>query len=427
MRCRRLWALATLTALVLTLLATTAAWAALPGVGASASNAARTVTVVKGDWPQGRHDPAHTSFNPDERQISPKNVGHLRVAWEQPGLISTSFETVAGDVRTPIVADGTAYVPKSNPDAGVGALAAYDARTGRPEWEVGTDCVVGQALHAGLLIVGQVGCRPSSFSSDLMALDPATGNQVWRISDREQTSAPTAADGVVYVSSANEEVTLPLTHEVRAVDARTGRIKWTVPTSERSGQPAAVGGRILFCSGATLFAVAAADGSPLWGAALAGDVCGGASPTVSGGIVYVQTAFEGALGDGVCHLHAFRVEDGSPLWQRVAACDGGVAVAYGRVFTSAADLTLVALDSTTGAQAWASADRLNAGGTPTVANRVVYAQTMGGFAAYRASDGARRLLLPLRGSGQPVVAHGFVYVDKVTAPFEGSVLQALHK
>jgi hypothetical protein len=61
-----------------------------------------------------------------------------------------------------------------------------------------------------------------------------------------------------------------------------------------------------------------------------------------------------------------------------------------------------------------------------VANHVLYAQTTDGFAAYRTSDGARRLLLPLRGLGQPVVAHGFVFVGKVTASLEGSVLQALH-
>jgi outer membrane protein assembly factor BamB len=427
MRCRRLWILATLTALVLPLLTTTVARAATPNVGASATAAARTVTAVKGDWPQDRHDPAHTSFNRDERQISPNNVGRLRVAWQQPGLISTPLETLEGDVGTPIVAGGTAFVPKSNFDAGVGALAAYDARTGRPKWQVRTACVVGQALHAGLLLVGQVGCRPSSFSSDLMALDPATGNQLWRISDREQTSAPTAADGVVYVSSANEDVITPLTHEVRAVDARTGQIKWTVETSQRSGQPTAVAGRILFCSGSTLSAVAAANGSPRWHAVLADDQCGDAVPTVSGGIVYLQTASEGIAGDGVCHLHAFRLQDGSSLWQRVAACNGDVAVAHGRVFTSAADFTLLALDATTGARAWISADRLNAGGTPTVANHVLYAQTTEGFAAYRVSDGARRLLVPLRGLGQPVVAHGFVYVGKVTTSSEGSVLQALHK
>ncbi len=351
---------ATLTVLVLPLVTTTAARAALPDVGASATTAARTVTAVKGDWPQGRHDPARTSFNPDERQVSPNNVARLHVAWEQPGRISTPLETVEGNVGTPIVADGTAFVPKSNNEAGVGALAAYDARTGRPKWQVRTDCVVGQALHAGLLLVGQIGCCLSSFSSDLMALDPATGTQLWRIADREQTSAPTAADGVVYVSSANEDVISPLTHQVRAVDARTGQIKWTVPTSERSGQPTAVAGRILFCSGATLVAATAAGGSPLWSAALTGDRCGNAVPTVWGGIVYVQTAFEGIVGDGVCHLHALRLEDGSSLWQRVAACDGGVAVAYGRVFTSAADFALLALDATTGAQAWASADRRDA-------------------------------------------------------------------
>jgi outer membrane protein assembly factor BamB len=427
MRCGRLWVLAILTALVLPLLATTAARAAVPGVGVSATTAARTVNVVKGDWPQDRHDPAHTSFNPDERQIGPNNVGHLHVAWEQPGLISNPFETVEGFVGTPIVAGGTAFVPKGNTDAGEGALAAYDARTGRPKWELETFCVVGQALHAGLLLVSQVGCRPSSFSSDLMALDPATGNVLWRIHDREQTSAPTAADGVVYVSSANEDVTLPFTHEVRAVDARTGQIKWTVQTSDRSGQPTAVAGRILFCSGSTLSAVAAADGSPLWGTALPDDQCGNASPTVSGSIVYLQTALESIGGDGVCHLHAFRLEDGSPLWQRVAACSGGVAVAYGRVFTSAADFTLLALDATTGAQAWTSADRLDARWTPTVANHVLYAQTTDGLAAYRTSDGARRLLVPLHGSNDPVVAHGFVYVGKFTASFEGSVLLALHK
>jgi outer membrane protein assembly factor BamB len=195
---------------------------------------------------------------------------------------------------------------------------------------------------------------------------------------------------------------------------------------ERSGQPTAVGGRILFCSGPTLFAVAAADGSPLWSVTFTDDRCGSASPTVAGGIVYLQTGSEGAFGDGVCHLRALRLEDGSPLWQRVAACDGGVAVAYGRVFTSAADLTLLALDATTGTQAWASTDTLNSAGPPTVANGVVYAPTTGGLGAYRASDGARRLLLAPPRSRQPVVARGFVYVRAETSSFEQSVLQALH-
>src|SRR5262245_24909453 len=117
MRCRRLWVLATLTALVLPLLTTTVARASLPDVGASATTAARTVRAVKGDWPQSGHDPAHTSFNPDERQIRPNNVVHLRVAWQQPGLIPTSVGPLEGDVDTPIVANGTVFVPKSNIDA----------------------------------------------------------------------------------------------------------------------------------------------------------------------------------------------------------------------------------------------------------------------------------------------------------------------
>jgi outer membrane protein assembly factor BamB len=408
MRGRRRWALAALTALVLTLVATTPARA-----------------VVKGDWPQGRRDPAHTSFNPDERQLSPENVGRLRVAWEQPGLITTPFQTIPANVGTPIVADGTVYVPMLNGEAGIGGLAAYDAKTGAPRWGVSGGCPQGLALHAGLLIVGQSGCRASSGRSDLMALDPATGNQVWRISDREVTGAPTVADGVVYVSTGNGIVVTPVTWEVRAVDARTGQIKWTVPTAELSGQPTAVGDRILFCSGPTLFAVAAADGSPLWSVTFTDDWCGRASPTVSGGIVYLQP--EGAFGDGVCHLRALRLEDGSPLWQHVAACDGGVAVAYGRVFTSAADHTLLALDATTGTQAWASTDTLSSDTPPpTVANGVVYATTAAGLGAYRASDGARRLLLAPPRSRQPVVAHGFVYVRAETSSFEQSILQALH-
>ena len=383
--------------------------------------------VVKSDWPQGRHDPAHTSFNPDERQLSPNNVGRLRVAWEQPGLITTPVQTIPAHVGPPIVADGTAYVPMVNGEAGIGGLAAYDARTGAPKWGVSGLCVAGLALHAGLLIVGQSGCHASSGRSALVALDPATGNQVWRISDREVTGAPTAADGVVYVSTGNGIVVQPVTWEVRAVDARTGQIKWTVPTAEPSGQPTAVEGRILFCSGPTLFAVAAADGSPLWSVTFTDDRCGTASPTVSGGVVYLQTASEGAFGDGVCHLRALSAQDGSPLWQHVAACDGGVAVASGRVFTSAADLTLLALDATTGTQAWASTDTLSSDTPPpTVANGVVYAPTAAGSGAYRASDGARRLLLAPSRSRQPVVAHGFVYVRAETSSFEQSVLQALH-
>lgn len=98
----------------------------------------------------------------------------------------------------PLIADGVLYV-SSNGFAGAHTIA-LDAATGAVLWSVPTGAFSAgaPALHEGALLVG-------SDSGDLLALDPATGDELWRVSvpnkidiDLNQASPPLVAGNLIF-------------------------------------------------------------------------------------------------------------------------------------------------------------------------------------------------------------------------------------
>lgn len=101
--------------------------------------------VAPGDWPLYSRDPAGTRFSP-LTEIDTDNVRSLEVAWSV--RISRSFDDEAGGPAgnpqaTPVVIDGTMYLPASGHE-----VLALDAATGTEIWRTALPTALGtDAAH----------------------------------------------------------------------------------------------------------------------------------------------------------------------------------------------------------------------------------------------------------------------------------------
>jgi outer membrane protein assembly factor BamB len=235
---------------------------------------------------------------------------------------------------SPVVADGIVY-------ATVGAFA------GSP------------AVADGLVFVGD------GFQSELLALDAATGAELWRFTpaarglfaldavsgaerwhvatDQLVHTTPAVADGAVYFSDYDDLL--------YAIDAASGTERWRVQVgvdANRVVQPgtmipwhqssAAVAGGVVYAAGwdGTLVAVDAASGTERWRAEISFGVY--SSPALAGGVLYI-----GGM-DGT--LHAFDTATGQPRW--AVGVDGPIGsspvVTGGAVFVLRGDGALLRFD-----------------------------------------------------------------------------------
>ncbi|MES2842835.1 MAG: PQQ-dependent dehydrogenase, methanol/ethanol family [Pseudomonadota bacterium] len=190
------------------------------------SNASKTP-----DWPSYGLDYAETRHS-KLNQISTANVKELGLVW------SYNLESKRGVESTPLVVDGIMYVTAS-----WSVVHAVDVRTGKQIWtfdpkvprEAGYKgcCDVvnrGVALHEGKVFV-------AAYDGRLIALDAATGQQVWEkdtIIDRKFsytiTGAPRVFKGNVIIGNGGAEY--GVRGYITAYDAKSGAQKWrwfTVP------------------------------------------------------------------------------------------------------------------------------------------------------------------------------------------------------
>ena len=127
------------------------------------------------DWPSYGLDYAETRFS-RLTQVSDANVKNLGLAW------TYNLESTRGVEATPLVVDGVMYVTAS-----WSVVHAIDVRTGKRLWSFdpkvdraigykGCCDVVnrGVAVHKGKVFV-------AAYDGRLIALDAATGNQVWSV------------------------------------------------------------------------------------------------------------------------------------------------------------------------------------------------------------------------------------------------------
>lgn len=170
-------------------------------------------------------------------QITAANVNRLGLAW------SADLDSRRGQESTPVVVDGVVYVSTA-----WSRVKAYDAATGTPlwaydpevpgEWAVNACCDVvnrGVAVWNGKVFVG-------SFDGRLIALDAATGRELWDVNtiDRSKpytiTGAPRVVKGKVLIGNGGAE--FGVRGYVSAYDAETGQLAWrfyTVPGNPADG------------------------------------------------------------------------------------------------------------------------------------------------------------------------------------------------
>lgn len=183
-----------------------------------------------GEWITHGRNYAETRFS-SLSKITAQNVRSLGLAW------SFDTETNRGLEATPIITDGVLYTTGS-----WSVVFALDARTGKLLWKWDPEvpreygrkacCDVvnrGVAVYRGRVYVGTIDGR-------LAALDARTGKPVWQVVTVDQnnsytiTGAPRVVKGKVIIGNGGGEY--GVRGYVSAYDAATGKLAWrfyTVP------------------------------------------------------------------------------------------------------------------------------------------------------------------------------------------------------
>jgi PQQ-dependent dehydrogenase (methanol/ethanol family) len=200
---------------------------------AQADSAMRAAMADSGNWASYGRDYTNQRYSP-LTQISPANVGQLKLAWSYKTGVPLAFEA------SPIVVGGTMYV--STP---LNHVVALDARSGQKKWEyaptLGTTVFCcgqvnrGIAVYGGRVYMGQL-------DGKLVALDASNGSKVWekQLGDPRQgysmNGAVVAVDGKVLAGVSGGEY--GIRGFMGAYDAATGDEVWrfyTIPSPEEGG------------------------------------------------------------------------------------------------------------------------------------------------------------------------------------------------
>lgn len=203
----------------------------------------------------------------------------------------------------------------------------------------------------------------------ILAFDGETGVDRWSFEWEDLSGAdPFVSDGVVYASA---------DHQVLAIDANKGSLLWSAKIADhRSGPPRFFRGRPAAANGIVhvgsddhhVYALSADSGDVLWRYRTGGPVR--STPTVAEGIVYVGSD------DG--SVYALDQEDGRPMWRyeptgMSAPIHASPCVSDGLVFVGTLR-SLAALHPRTGKPRWQYGIHMGDGvsSSPCVSNGVVY-------------------------------------------------------
>ena len=194
---------------------------ALPST-TSAPGAVSTVESGGAGWSQFGHDLANSRLNPEESVVTAASAADLTEQWSLDGIV--------GVTSTPTVIDGVAYFGDWT-----GVVHAVDPATGDEVWRtelggsvIGSVPVEGDAVFA-------------SSGTTVYRLDRASGAVEWEAAATEQpfgmiSASPVVADGLVFQGVASGEVTVPqddytFTGSIGAYDAETGEEAWWFETT----------------------------------------------------------------------------------------------------------------------------------------------------------------------------------------------------
>ena len=369
--------------------------------------------VVNADWTHrgsnARHLAPHVALSAQPVRVWTAGIGEGN---SRRNRIST----------TPVVAEGRVFTLDSR------ATLTATSTAGATLWQVSLVPANddGSEVSGGGLAFGDGKVFVTTVFGELAALYPATGAIIWRQRFLAPiTSAPTVAEGIVYVVADD--------NSAWAVTALDGRLRWEIPaapsTPGRLGGagPAIADGLVLlpFPSGQLVGALRK-SGVEAWRASVAGRRLGraygmvseiSADPVVAGPVTYV--------GNASGRLVALDTRSGEQIWAAVEGATTTVAVGGGSIFLVNDEARLLRLDAATGEVIWQVElpyfvnDRPNRRkaifahyGPVLAGGRVVIASSDGLLRFFSPTDGslAGSLEIPGGAAAPPIAAGGAVYV-----------------
>lgn len=225
----------------------------------------------------------------------------------------------------PVLASGNLYVPGR-------ALTAIDAETGKIRWKWLTDYGVSATP---LVSDGRV--YAVERGEQLVSLDPATGEVVWKVRVGATSCSPVLAGGYILLGH---------TEGMKAFSAKNGSRRWSFETSwPVSASPATLNGSIVFGDeGRNLYAVTKKRGALVWHRSIPEGTLV-ESPAVYGDLVFFSTS--GAT------FRAVSARDGADRWMRTLGyyMQSSPCVADGVAYLSSGP-RIHALECATGDDVW---------------------------------------------------------------------------
>jgi outer membrane protein assembly factor BamB len=349
-------------------------------------------------WPQPGFDSLGSCYNP--RPVGPREAVTERWAIEIPGPSTR-----------PVVVDGRAYLPTAS------ALLAVDAATGEELWRTdGGDAPMwprSVVVHDDTVYVTQVE------EPHLLALDPATGDRQWTFSGAGHGLYPLLVDPdrpTLFTGDGEGGV--------YALDPATGERRWR---AEVFGAVSALAGGIpdlvVGTEAGEVYGLSYDDGRGRWRQDIPGPISALATPNGRG-------AFVSTFGGPTMELDAGR--GGAPAWSTDVWAADSFVVAGRNLF--ATGHRLVDLDVRGGDKQWTGGETTQCG--PAAAADTVYAASeshvtgygiRGGVGVGGVRVGARRWSHPVEGRPEQglVVADGAVFVLTEGGNGERSMAYAL--
>lgn len=241
---------------------------------------------------------------PEHRGDAPSLVPPLRPVWQVAG----GKEFAGG----PVAAGGRVYIGNND-----GNVYCFDAVTGKEVWtfKTGAEVEATPTLWGGMVLVG-------SFDGNVYAVDAVSGRERWRFSTGPRMPGVKGIDTVKQGVDSSIAVVDGSAYfgawdgKAYCLDARTGQQRWSRQLGGivHWSAPAVSGGKVVL--GATdgkLYCLNAGDGAVSWATELAAAnmdhmMCG---PSIADGVVYSGGGYENGL-------YALGLADGKVRWKYAA-------------------------------------------------------------------------------------------------------------
>jgi outer membrane protein assembly factor BamB len=367
-------------------------------------------STTQTDWPQLGFDPAHSAYNPYEKQIGVNNVAQLQQAW--------SFSAGSGNnVGNVIEAGGIVYAPSGN-----GMLFAIDASTGSPIWSFPSGSGFSTSGSAPSYDSHQIFtvCNVSS-SQGVCALNAADGSLVWSYvfpgSGAYAGTPPVATVGTVLF-----EACATSGCSYVSLNESNGFVAWTVPGPP--GHCEGNGGVTPAVASARMYVGFACAGSTSGEVLALGIANGGNTKWTFDSDAAAQNAGLSVAGRTIVYFAGYPSQGNLPFRIDATTGEGKIRGSFLSPFTismpaiakkvtfATIGTTLYAFKTTNGKHRWSS-NPSQSTSWPSVANGVVYTACAGSPCAYDTRSAEKGVPL-WSGSGTatygvPIIVNFVVY------------------